>query len=68
MIVLVTDGISDAFGGSSEMIEFIRKEPALNPQTISDRIMEKAVELSGGTHKDDMTVLAVRIFKKNSAA
>lgn len=67
MIILVTDGISDAFGGSSEIIDFIRKEPALNPQAISDRIMEKAVELSNGAHKDDMTVLSVRIFKKKFA-
>lgn len=64
MILLVTDGVSDAFGGSSEMIDFIRKEPALNPQTLSDRVLGRAIELSGGERKDDMTALSVRVFKK----
>lgn len=65
MLVLVTDGISDAFGSSGEIIDFIRTMPALNPQTLADSILKKAVELNDGKPKDDMTALAVRLFKKN---
>ena len=67
MILIVTDGVTDAFGGSSEIIDFIRKEPALNPQTLSDRVLEEATALCGGEHKDDMTALSVRIFKKTES-
>ena len=68
MILLTTDGISDAFGGSSEIIDFLRKVPALNPQTLSEQVLNRAVELAGGRHGDDMTALSVRVFRKNQSA
>ena len=64
MILLISDGISDAFGSSSEIIELLRKCPALNPQSLTDEIMNKALEFSQGKSNDDMTAVAVRIFKK----
>ncbi len=64
MLLFFTDGISDAFGSSSEIIEYLRSVPAKNPQTLADGIKLKALKLSNGEKKDDMTVLAVRIFKK----
>lgn len=67
MIVLITDGISDAFGSSGEIIDFLRTVPAKNPQTLADEILQKALTLTNGKKNDDMTVLAVRIFKKNIA-
>ena len=63
MLVLLTDGISDAFGSSSAVIDFLRTVPAKNPQTLSNQILAKAISLNGGKHLDDMTALAVRIFK-----
>jgi stage II sporulation protein E len=66
MVVMLTDGISDAFGSSSDMIDFLHTLPAKNPQTFADKILGKAIELSGGKKNDDMTVLAVRIFKRKS--
>ena len=67
MVLLVTDGVSDAFGSSGEIIDFIRSVPALNPQTLADSIVAKAIELNDGKPKDDMTALAVRLFKKQKA-
>jgi stage II sporulation protein E len=66
MVVMLTDGISDAFGSSSDMIDFLHTLPAKNPQTFADKILGRAIELSGGKKNDDMTVLAVRIFKRKS--
>lgn len=66
MILLVTDGVSDAFGSSGEIIDFIRTMPALNPQSLADSIVKKAIELNDGKPNDDMTALAVRIYKKNA--
>lgn len=65
-ILLVTDGISDSFGSSAAMIDFIRTLPAKNPQTLADTVMKKALEITDGAKNDDMTALAVRIFKKTT--
>lgn len=67
MLVLVTDGISDAFGSSSEVIDYLRSVPAKNPQTLAEGILEKAITLNGGERKDDMTAIAVRVFKKQAS-
>ena len=67
MILLISDGVADAFGSSGDVIEFLRVVPALNPQSLADGIVNKAFELSGGKNKDDMTALAVRYFKKQKA-
>jgi len=64
MVVLVTDGVSDAFASSGEVIDYLRSVSAKNPQTLADDLLSHAVRLSGGNKKDDMTVLAVRVFKK----
>lgn len=66
MILLMTDGISDAFGSSGDIIDYIRLVPALNPQSLADDVLNKAITLNGGEKKDDMTVLCVRIFKKTA--
>ncbi len=66
-IVLTSDGISDAFGSSQDVIEFLRKVPAKNPQNLSDEILSRAITLSNGKKSDDMTVLSVRLFKKRNA-
>ena len=64
MILFMTDGVSDAFGSSGDIIDYIRLAPAFNPQSLADEVLNKAIELSKGEKKDDMTVLCVRIFKK----
>lgn len=65
MIVLTTDGVSDAFGSSQDVIEFLRKVPAKNPQTLADELLNKAISLADGKKHDDMSVLAVRVYKKS---
>ena len=64
MLVFMTDGISDAFGSSSEAIEFLRTLPAKNPQSLAEEILNKATSINDGKNLDDMTVLAVRVFDK----
>ncbi len=66
MLVLITDGISDAFGSSGEIIDFLRSATAKNPQTLADEILQKALSLSNGQKNDDMTVLAVRVYKRTA--
>ena len=65
-ILMVTDGISDAFGSSTDFISYIKTLKTLNPQRLVDDVVEKAVLLDDGAPKDDMTALAIRIFQKAS--
>ncbi len=64
VVLLITDGISDAFSSSGDLIDFLRTQPAKNPQTLTDQVLKKAIELNNGLKKDDMSALAVRIFKR----
>lgn len=64
VILLLTDGVSDAFGSSGEVIDFLRSVPAKNPQTLANEILERAIELNNNKRNDDMSALAVRVFKK----
>ena len=64
VIVLVSDGVSDAFGSSSDLVEFLSLQKALNPQTLADRLVERAIMLDEGLPKDDMTAFCIRIFKR----
>lgn len=64
IIILVTDGITDAFDSAEKLCNFINNISSLNPQEISDCILEKASELNGGAILDDMSVLTCRIFSK----
>ena len=66
VVVFVSDGISDAFGSSSDFIDFLSAQRALNPKSLADNILEKALILDGQVAKDDMTAFCVRIFKKAS--
>ena len=67
MVVLITDGISDAFNNSGAIIDFLRTLPAKNPQTLAEEMLNKAISLNDNQVKDDMTALAVRVFKKFKA-
>ena len=64
MITLVSDGVSDAFGNSETLKEFVFASTDLNPQQLAEHLLEKAVSLSGNIAKDDMTVLTMRVFEK----
>ena len=62
MLLFLTDGVTDAFGSSSEMIEYLKTTPLINPQSVSDSIIKKALSLCGGTAQDDMTVFCARVI------
>lgn len=62
-VILVSDGISDAFRSASDFLDFLSAEKGLNPQNLADSILARAKELTGGECRDDMTVLTVRLFE-----
>lgn len=61
MLMLVTDGVSDCFSGD-ELAEFINGLSAFNPQTAVTAVLDRALALSGGVPRDDMTAIAFRLF------
>ena len=66
MVIMITDGVSDAFGSSTDLVDFLRTLDNRNPQYVADCIINKALNADRNVPKDDMSVLAVRIFKKVS--
>jgi len=67
IVILVTDGVIDGFtgrkSGEEALSEFIASLKTSNPQEIADEILKKARENSA---RDDMTVMAARIWEKLS--
>lgn len=68
VLLFISDGITSAFGSTADLYETLKAVPASNPQRLADTLLERALALYGGEAKDDMTVLAVRLFKNPSAA
>ena len=62
ILILLSDGVTDAFGASSEMIDFLKTAPLSNPQELADSIVKKALSLSGNYAADDMTAFCTRIY------
>lgn len=63
MLLLISDGVADAFNSSSEIIDFLKTVPAKNPQTLADDIVSNAIKRNNNSKPDDMTALCVRIYK-----
>ena len=63
MLIMVTDGIYDCFDGD-ELPSFINGLSAFNPETAVKEVVARALSLSGGTPKDDMTAIAFRLYEK----
>ncbi len=63
MLIMISDGISDAFGeeGADKIEAAILKCETLNPKQMSDYLLQCAINAQGGRIKDDMTVMAVSI-------
>ncbi len=62
-LIMVTDGVSDAFDTPDNLSQFINLQDTINPQTLADKILEKAVALQDGYPSDDMSVSVVRIYQ-----
>lgn len=62
VIIFMSDGITDAFGSSTDFADFLSAADAANPQKLADSIMARALALQGDKPSDDMTVIACKIF------
>lgn len=62
-LLFLSDGITGAFGSTTDLYDVLKGIPANNPQQLTDLLLESALKAYGGVAKDDMTALAVRLFK-----
>lgn len=63
VLLFLSDGIVDAFGSTTDLYDALRHVPLKNPQELADTILHLALQAYGGQAKDDMTAVAVRLFK-----
>ncbi|HHX51317.1 MAG TPA: SpoIIE family protein phosphatase, partial [Clostridia bacterium] len=64
LLVMATDGVwagGGKAGQESWLGAFVSSHSYLEPQELAERIVEKARELQGGSARDDLTALVVRI-------
>ena len=66
MVIMVTDGVIDAFSkgenGEEMLRRFLLETKTANPQEMAEKILKKAKEKNN--IRDDMTVLAATIWEK----
>ncbi len=72
IIVMVSDGVVEVPGRGLEreawVANFLRRLPDGDPQEIAGRILREAIELSGASRRDDMTVLVAKITARTGTA
>ena len=63
VLLFISDGIAEAFGSTTDLYEALRAVPMHNPQQLADTLLQRALQAYGGVAKDDMTAVAVRLFR-----
>ena len=63
IVVFMSDGITSAFPSATDLYGYIETLKPLNPQNLAENILAEAKKYSSGVAGDDMTVLAVRVFR-----
>jgi stage II sporulation protein E len=66
-VIMVTDGIVDAFRGREEEIEeILLGKQIINPQELAEYILQEAVLQWGGQAADDMSVVVAGIWERDT--
>ena len=67
-LIFMSDGVSSAFGSSSELCSYLSRIHPINPQSLAEEILKTALARYGGSAEDDMTVLTVKLTKTDACA
>ena len=62
-MLFMSDGVTSAFGSSSELYSYLSALRPLNPQSLAEEILQNALSRYQGRADDDMTVVAVKLVK-----
>lgn len=63
MLIMLSDGVTDCFEGD-ELPDYINDISSHNPEAAAKSILSRALEKSDGEPRDDMTVIAFRVFNR----
>ena len=63
MIILLTDGILDAYKDEVLLRNYIENCNTTNPQTLADAILNEALKLNNYAPQDDMTVMVAKLYR-----
>lgn len=66
MIIMVSDGVENASADDKWLEKRLFNISSSNPHVIADKILELALYQCNGKAKDDMTVIAIKIFEENN--
>ncbi len=62
MIITFSDGICDVYSDMESLIEYIRAQDVLNPQTLAERILSHTIDQCADEVRDDMSVCVARLI------
>lgn len=68
LLLLMSDGIADAFPAEEDILDLVRRRRNDSPQHIADALLHEAVILKDGLPPDDMTVLCARVTDRKGEA
>lgn len=66
-LLFISDGVTDAFGSSADIAEFLQGLSPHNPQSLADAAVQEGLRRQGGAARDDMTAVAARLFSRETA-
>lgn len=63
IIIMCSDGVSEAFGGSQELYNFINHMEISSPQEMANTISKCAQNVAKGLLNDDVTIVVARVYR-----
>lgn len=66
MLLMMSDGITDAFPSDEDLLSVIRRLRDETPQHVADALLQEAIIQQDGLPKDDMTVLCAQITERKT--
>ena len=63
-LILMSDGVADAFGQAEGILKILREKRDASPQHLADQILRQASLRRDGLPSDDMTVLCARVEER----
>ena len=66
LIIMVSDGVENASADDKWLEKKLSGISSSNPHVIADKILELSLYQCNGKAKDDMTVIAIKIFEENN--
>ena len=64
VLLFISDGVTAAFGSSTDIADYLMLRRTENPQALADDLIAEALARTGGAPPDDMTAVAVRLFEQ----